>query len=112
MDNIVFSTRETIYRDFILNDEDTQTVLEKAKELEEKYPNWGDKSFYVMSAISELLAKDNCIERELIEQEYDDDGEEVFAVRIKKEDGEQYPIEQLRPPVQGILRTSPAATKK
>lgn len=90
MDNIVYSTREVIYKDYILSDEDTQKVLERAKELEEKYPNWGDKSFYVMNAISELLAK-GLIEEDLMEQ--DNDGEEIVSVCVKKEDGGQYPIE-------------------
>lgn len=90
MDNIVYSTREVIYKDFILSDEDTQKVLEKAKELEEKCPYWGNKCFYVMNAISELLAK-NLIEGDLMEQ--DNDGEEVVTARIKKEDGGEYPIE-------------------
>lgn len=92
MDKIIFSTREVIYREFILNEEDTQTVLERAKELEEKYPNCRDKSFLVERAISEILAKDNIIEREEIGEE-ESDGEEVIAFRIKKEDGELYSIE-------------------
>lgn len=90
MDNIVYSTREVIYKDFILNDEDTQKVLERAKELEEEYPNWGNKAFYIENAISELL-DEGLIEGDLLMQ--DCDGEEVVSVSVKKEDGGHYPIE-------------------
>lgn len=90
MDNIVYSTREVIYKDFILNDEDTQKVLERAKELEEECPNWGGKSFYIENAISELLDEE-LIEGGLMEQ--DNSGEEVVSVCVKKEDGGRYPIE-------------------
>lgn len=90
MDNIVYSTREVIYKDYILSDEDTQKVLERAKEIEEMCPDEGGKSFYITVAIDELLAE-GLIEGDLMRQ--DCSGEEVTAVRLKKEDGGEYPIE-------------------
>lgn len=90
MDNIVYSTRKVIYKEYVLDDEDTQKVLERAKMDEFENPDWGNKAFYIENAISELLDEGLIKGKKLME---DNDGEEVTSVWVKKEDGGQYPIE-------------------
>lgn len=83
MDNIVYSTKKVIYKNFILNDEDTQKVLEKAKEIEEEdFPNsCYEKTDYIAEAIEELL-EEGCIEGDFINQNLS--REELVAVRFYK----------------------------
>lgn len=85
MDNIVYSTKKVIYKNFILNDEDTQKVLEKAKEIEEdNSPNrYYEKNDYIFKAIEALL-EEGCIEGDFINQNLR--REELVAVRIIEED--------------------------
>lgn len=90
MEKIVYSTREVIYKDYELSESDTQKVLERAKKVEEKLIGNYPKSTYVIIALDELLNK-----REICGNVtyIDETSEEKTAVRIKKEDSGEYPIE-------------------
>ena len=90
MEKIVYSIRKVIYKDYELSESDTQKVLERAKEVEKTLIGNYPKSTYVIIALDELLDK-----REICGNVtyIDEIGEEKIAVRIKKENGEGYPIE-------------------